>query len=356
MFGELIGAAAVAAITSLIICRVQMAAGPVDHADEDHKAHARPTPTSGGLGIALGFAASMAALVEFGVAVTLAQQVLSLVWLASAMALVFLLIGFIDDTRRLGPRFKFLLFTLLSFAAAITMGIVDELPLGHGQEWRLGMSLGLFGTALWVFTIVNCVNFMDGANGLAMGSVAIGLQALGTIAVLEDSASAAALCYCTAGAIAGFLVWNFPNGKIFAGDSGALFAGAVAGVASLIVLARSDLSPFVPPILFLPLLADALLTLAWRVMRRRKILVGHQEHLYQIAIRAGWSHARVSLTYWLAMTLCGVAGIWLSQRPDSPAAWVTLASLASICVLISLLVRRFAHARGLNEDQSQPAQ
>lgn len=347
MIWELIGGALVAGLVALIICRVQIAAGPLDTADEAHKSHASPTPTSGGIGIAIGYTAGLVTLIEFGARLGLERQVAALAWLASVIAFVFLLIGFVDDNRALGPRLKGLAFTLLSLGAAITMGVVDELPFGGGAEWRLGLTVGLFGTALWVFTLVNCVNFMDGANGLAMGSVTIGLLALAAIAFSNGSASAAAICFCAAGGIAGFLVWNFPNGKIFAGDSGALFAGAIAAIASLIVLGRTDVSPFVPPILFLPLIADALLTLAWRVAHKRKILVGHQEHFYQIAIRVGWSHAQVSLLYWAIMTVCGLIGFGLAQQRDSAMPWVALAVLAAGSIVVSILVRRFARARGL---------
>ena len=348
MLWELVGGAAVACALSLAVCRVLIAAGPVDLADEDHKSHTRPTPTSGGVGIAVGYTAALVALIQMEGELGLVRQVAALVWLASVFAFVFLLIGFVDDTRRLGPRLKFLSFALLSIGVAITMGVVDVLPLGEGAAWRLGLSLGLFGTALWVFTMVNGVNFMDGANGLAMGSMAIGLLGLGAIAFSGGANSAAAISFCAAGGIVGFLVWNFPNGRIFAGDSGALFAGAVAAIASLIILARTDVSPFVPPILFFPLLADALLTLAWRVVRKRSILVGHQEHLYQIAIRTGWSHAQISLTYWALMALCGVLGFSLARSGHGAWPWMALLALAVAAIAASVLVRRFAKAKGLN--------
>lgn len=347
MFWELVGGAAIAAFISLIVCRAQMTAGPIDLPDAERKTHRAPTPTSGGIGIGAGYAAALVALAQFGQAVALERQVSALVWLASAFAFGFLAIGFADDTRPLGPRTKFAMFTLLSLAGAVTMGVVDVLPLGGGAEWRIGLSVGLFGTALWIFTLVNCVNFMDGANGLAIGSMTIGLFALGAIAYDQDLASASAISFCCAGALIGFLVWNFPFGRIFAGDSGALFAGAVAALASLIVLARSDVSPFVPPILFMPLLADVLLTLAWRVRHRRKLLVGHQEHFYQIAIRSGWSHPRISLLYWAAMLVCGVLGFFLS-RTSGAEPWIGLATLGGLSIAVSVLVRRYARAHGMS--------
>lgn len=349
MFVELAGSAAIAGVASLIVCRVQMRTGLLDVPDEKRKAHAHPTPTSGGIGVAVGYALGLLALGQlFAEAAVLNRQGMALVSLASAISFAFLLIGFIDDTRPIGPRVKLMLFTLLSMGAAITMGIVDVLPINDTEVLKLGLSLGLFGTALWVFVLVNCVNFMDGANGLAMGSAAVGLLALSAIGYANGSHSVMAMTLCAAGAIIGFLFWNYPNGKIFAGDSGALFAGAVAAIASLILIARTDLSPFIPPILFMPLLADALMTLAWRVRHRRKLLVGHQEHLYQTAMRAGWSHARVAALYWSLMAVCGVLGYGLAVYGDASASWIALASLAGLSLAVSILVRKYARTHGMS--------
>lgn len=349
MIEELAGSAAIAALVSLVVCRIQMRAGPVDAADETHKAHTRPTPTSGGIGIALGYTAGLVAMAQlFTPTDLLNRQGEALISLASVFAFIFLLIGFIDDSRPIGPRFKFLMFALLSIGASITMGIVDALPIRDGETLKLGLSLGLFGTALWVFVLVNCVNFMDGANGLAMGSMAVGLIALGAIGSGNGSNTVLAMTLCTAAALIGFLVWNFPRGKIFAGDSGALFVGAIAAIASLILISRADLSPFIPPILFMPLIADALLTLAWRVRHRRKLLIGHQEHFYQVLMRAGWSHARVSMLYWALMAVCGVIGYALSRTEDVSAPWIALSAAAGLSLAVSIFVRKYARTHGMS--------
>ncbi len=347
MIPALLGGAAIAALISAAICRVQMSKGPLDAADEDHKTHVRATPTSGGIGIAVGYGAGLVAIGQIGSLAVLDRQAAALASLVSVFAFIFLLIGFVDDTVRIGPRFKLLLYTVLSISAAI-MWIVDTLPIGDGQVLRLGLSFGLFGTALWVFTLINSVNFMDGANGLSLGSMVFGLLALGAIGVVEGSAAAASLGFCTAGAVAGFLVWNYPKGSIFAGDSGALFTGAVAALTSLILIARHDLSPFIPPLLFFPLLADALLTLGWRVGRRKPVLVGHQEHAYQVAIRSGWSAAQVTLIYWALMAVCALLGFYLSRLGDSSAPWIVLAVVALLTLAGYVAIRRFALARGLD--------
>lgn len=347
---ELVLGACVALLVSSFACGAQIASGPLDAPNAPRKQHASPTPTSGGIGMAIGVAAGLMVLALFAREWrdVISSQGAALLSLAAAFAYAFMLVGFIDDERPLGPRLKFVLFAAASFGAALAVGVVEKLPLGWGVSAHLGFAIGLIGTAAWVFTMVNCVNFMDGANGLAMGSVAIGLVALATIAHMQGSPSGAAIGLCGAGALVGFLVWNFPGGRLFAGDSGALFAGALAALTSLLIIARTGLSPFVPPIVFFPLLADALLTLAWRWRRRRSLLDGHSEHIYQIALRAGWSHERVALSYWAAMAACGALAFAFVVIGDETA-WIALAALALIAAGAAALIRRQALRLGIAE-------
>jgi len=344
---DLIAGFAVAAIVSLIACRVLIALGPIDHPSLARHEHKDPTPTSGGLGIALGFAAGLilVALVPDGAWAQITFASLKRVFLALGFACIFLAIGFWDDARPLSASIKFAAFALLSLCASLAIGAVQSFPFGESTV-LMPTWAGVAGTTLWIFVMVNGVNFMDGANGLAMGSVAIGLLALAAISADQGSMAGIAVSLTTAGALCGFLYWNFPGGKLFAGDSGALFTGALAALASIVVIHRTGLSPLVPPILFFPLLADVLLTLAWRVYRRHSLLDGHSEHIYQILIRGGMSHAEIALTYWAAMAVCGGVGFLVARDPGV-APWVALPIMAFLAVVISAVVRRFADRRGV---------
>lgn len=350
MWIELGIAVAIAALVSALVCMILVRRGPLDHPDVARKAHTAPTPTSGGLGIAVGFVAAAVCLLCFPVwEATLVAQGIPLLASILLFALAFLLMGFIDDSTPINPRLKFLLFTLAALAAAWRIGTVTLLPLSEGNVLQLPLIVGLIGSALWIFTLVNSVNFMDGSNGLAMGSMAVGLAALGVISVQLGSPAGAAICFAAIGALLGFLVWNFPRGHLFAGDAGALFVGAVAALASLYIIRRTQLSPFVPPILFFPLLADALLTLLWRARRRRSLLDAHAEHLYQIAHRARWSHARVAVIYWIAMAICGGIGIAVASMSRSAVPPLALAALALVAIVIAQIVRTYAVKRRIAE-------
>lgn len=339
---------AIAFVVSLIVGRAMIWIGPIDAPNEERKQHSAPTPTSGGIGIGAGYGAAMVvlSLFSFEWRHQVMPEAVSMLWVAALFAYPLLFVGFIDDARRLSAKFKFVVYSVLAVAAAWLMGVVSEFQFG-GSTWQLPFAIALVGTALWVFTLLNVINFMDGANGMAMGSVAVGLIALAIIALKGAAIGGAAISLSCAGALAGFLVWNFPRGRLFAGDSGALFAGAIAAFACLIVIARAGMSPFVAPILFFPLLADALLTLLYRARRGRSLLTAHNEHLYQLAILSGWTHTRVSLTYWLAMAVCGAIGIFAGEDRSNVAPAVALAVLVVVAVLIDAAVRRRAKAAGI---------
>ena len=346
---DLISGASIAAVTSLVVCRALIASGPVDAPNAPRKAHRAPTPTSGGLAIAFGFSVGLAALAFFSHAVRedMSARGVGLLTFSVSFAYAFLIVGFIDDAHPLSARLKLVLFSVLGLGAAATVGVVTDIPIADGVTLRLPLWLGLIGTALWIFTMVNCVNFMDGANGLAMGATAIGMGALGFIASAGGSGAGAAIGFCVLGALIGFLFWNFPRGKLFAGDSGALFIGALAALSSVLAVHRIGLSPIVPVIVFFPLLSDALLTLAWRAIRRRSLFDGHSEHIYQIAIHGGMSHAEVASIYWAASIFCAAIG-YVAAKEGGAAPAIALASLSIAAVVVSTIVRRFAGRSGVS--------
>ncbi len=339
---------AVAFAASLIVCLAMIWIGPVDAPNEERKLHQSPTPTSGGIGIGAGFGAAMIVLSLFSIEWRheVSPEGIAMLWVSALFAYPLLLIGFVDDARRLSAEFKFAVYSILALAAAWLMGVVIEFRIGE-FALELPFFVGLIGTALWVFTFINVVNFMDGSNGMAMGSVTVGLVALSIVALEGNSIGGAAMALCCAGALAGFLVWNFPSGRLFAGDSGALFAGAISAFGCLIVIARTGMSPMIAPILFFPLLADALLTLFYRARRGRSLLVAHAEHLYQIAVYSGWGHARIALTYWSAMAVCGAIGWWASRDTTAIAPAASLAVLIGIAIVLDAIIRRRAEASGV---------
>ncbi len=377
---EFLLATLLAMAASAVLCPLVMAAGVWDNPDSVRKQQLAPTPTAGGLAAAAGFALALAAL-AFWPGARWADAVqgdtLLRAGLAVAASFVALLIGLLDDLRNLNARLKFAILTALALAVALFIARAESLPIGGAAVFEFGVIFGVIGSALWVFTLTNAVNFMDGANGLSMGSMAVGLLGMAALGAVHGVPHVVALSLCGAGGLIGLLVWNFPGGRVFAGDAGALFIGMLAAAAGLLLVQDGGVSPIIPPLLFFPILADVLLTLAYRVKRGRRVLEPHREHLYQIGLRAGLTHTRMALIYWMITAHCvalafvasfgpriAPPSLFAPQPGDVPvmqvallqaAGWVgalapliALAVLAVVSMHVSNRVRRFAEARGLD--------
>ena len=182
---------------------------------------------------------------------------------------------------------------------------------------------------------MNAYNFMDGINGIAGMAALIAAIFLGFISFSAGALFVVLCCYCMAFAVSGFLIYNFPGGRIFMGDTGSQFIGFV--FASLAVfgtsLDQAQLSIYVVPVLFFPFLFDVVMTLIYRALRRQNLTQAHREHLYQIGNKLGYSHVQVTLAYSFLFVLCGIAAINLQWA--SPAERLALIGglIALFCVM-----------------------
>jgi UDP-N-acetylmuramyl pentapeptide phosphotransferase/UDP-N-acetylglucosamine-1-phosphate transferase len=378
---ELAIATALATLASALLCPVVMAAGLWDNPDAARKQHRDPVPTAGGLAAAAGFALALALLTFWPQARwsdPLDADVLMRTGFGVAAAFAALLLGLVDDLADLNARLKFAIVAVLALLVALFVARADALPIGGAVTIAFPFVVAVLGSALWVFTLTNAVNFMDGANGLSLGSMAVGLAVMALLGALNGAPHVTALSLCGVGGIIGLLIWNFPNGRVFAGDAGALFVGMLAAVAGLLLVQDGGVTPIVPPLLFFPLLADVLLTLAHRARHGRPMLKAHREHLYQIGLRAGFTHRRIALTYWIVTAHCAAMALIASFGPriappslfaarprDVPAmevamiqaaGWVAalapiiaLAVLAAVAIHVSNRVRIYAAAQGWGE-------
>lgn len=249
--------------------------------------HAVPTPSSGGIGLAI---VALGVLVILGATGALPMPLV--IALVGGGALV-AIIGWIDDRRQLPARVRFTSHALAAVWAIWWIGGPDTLTVGVTT-----ISLGVWGALLAVLAIVafsNLYNFMDGIDGL-IGSHAVLVGAVLALFSFLAGAPAIAASYGTLAAAAlGFLVWNWHPAKIFIGDVGSVLLGfsfAVLAVASEQLRAVPALTWMT---LFMPVIVDAGFTTIRRALRGERWYEAHRTFSYQRAIACGHRHSTVVL-------------------------------------------------------------
>ncbi|MBM3821658.1 MAG: undecaprenyl/decaprenyl-phosphate alpha-N-acetylglucosaminyl 1-phosphate transferase [Verrucomicrobia bacterium] len=221
--------------------------------------------------------------------------------LAGALGMVWL--GCQDDLRELGPGPKFAGQCACALIAAVS-GFV--LPLSREWGWLNGVA-----TVFWVLAVTNAMNFMDNMNGLCGGISAIATFAFGVWFAQHGQYLVASLAFLFCGAIAGFLPWNFPQGRVFLGDTGSHLLGYLLSVLPLAGQGAAEENESVRPfptalwLLAVPLV-DMVWVVVWRTWHGRRFWVGDTNHLSHQLVRVGLSKSRAVLCLWLAAAACSV--------------------------------------------------
>ncbi|MBV9755421.1 MAG: undecaprenyl/decaprenyl-phosphate alpha-N-acetylglucosaminyl 1-phosphate transferase [Alphaproteobacteria bacterium] len=262
---------------------------------DGRKAHGRPVPKGGGVGIVVAFLAGTAALYadgEFGLADPTSRAVIAA---ASTIAVV----SFADDVFD-WPFFGKLAAQLLAGLVVIAAGLFVRV---YRMPYVGPVDLGWAGAALTLFWLVfatNAMNFIDGLNGLAAGVALIACGFLGAIAAVQGGWFAYFAALLLAAGLIGFLPFNFPRARIFMGDVGSQFCGfvlAILGVAAS-RFERVEMSFALVPMLLSGVLFDVAFTLVRRALAGEAITRPHRGHLYQVAQRAGMDAPAVALVHW----------------------------------------------------------
>lgn len=337
----------VSLITALLLVATQHLHGhlSMDSNAGVQRTHTIPTPRIGGVAIVGGL------VVGFVLANPAQQRLLGPLMLAGLPAFAF---GLLEDvTKCVSVRNRLL--------ATMASGLVGWFITGHsitdanmpGLDWILSFTLAsvLF-TAFAVGGVANAVNIIDGFHGLASGTVIIILTALGFMSSSLGDHDLAMVCLILAGSVAGFLLVNWPLGKIFLGDGGAYFSGfAIAWLAVLLLARHAEVSAWAP----LLVCGFPILEVMFSIYRRRKrnINPGHPDrlHLHSLVRRRFVSrilpkatnqirNAATGALMWIAALV--PAAIALQSPTDT---FMLIAGFLLCCILYSALYARLTQFR-----------
>lgn len=296
-------ALAVAFLTSLLLTLLVIRYQHLHaHVTADHdlggvqKFHATPVPRVGGVGIFLGVLAGLLAKAWVDDPDAAPNFVLL------ACALPAFGAGLVEDlTKRVGVRERLISAALSALIGGFFLGawltrlnvpVLDSLL--HPPTLSLGGGTiaisGFFSIAITAFAVAgvaNAFNIIDGYNGLAGVVAVISLLGLAYVANQVGDRLVLVGSLSLVGAIAGFLVWNYPNGLIFLGDGGAYCIGFLVAELSVLLVARNALvSPWFPLMLSFYPIFETLFTIFRRVIiGKRNPGLPDAAHLHQLIYR-----------------------------------------------------------------------
>ena len=336
-------------LLSLVVTRLMMRVNIADIPNA-RSSHKNPTPKSGGVAIAVAFLVGL-------LAVFLMQDKASDVFaisygrffLFAFLTSMIVVVALTDDIWEALPSSKLLaqLGAAIFFTAFIAR--IDFVFIPGVGEFDLGPA-GYGLTVLWIVFFMNAFNFMDGINGIAALAALLAGLFLAFISFIVGAYFVTLCSFCIAMAVPGFLVHNFPRGRIFMGDTGSQFIGFV--FASLAVFGTSldhgQLSIYVVPVLFLPFIFDVVVTLIYRSLRRQNIMKAHREHLYQVGTKLGFTHSHVTLVYGFLFLICGVGAVNL-QFASPSGRLIIIAGLLIIFMVLAAIVYSAGLRKGVVE-------
>ncbi len=248
----------------------------MDSAEGIQKIHGTPTPRIGGLAIAFGLVVSWILLP------TNLRSLLGPILVAAIPAFVS---GLVEDIGKRGVVSERLLATIASGAIA---WLLTGVSLRHVDVWGVDSLLmftpiSVIFTAVAVGGVANAINIIDGLNGLASGTILFCLSALGAISYLSGDQEMAKLCFILGGSTAGFMLVNYPLGKIFLGDGGAYLLGFLLGWLAVMVTVRNpSVSPWAPLLACGYPILEVLFSMARRSARTRRLDHPDRLHLHSL--------------------------------------------------------------------------
>jgi UDP-GlcNAc:undecaprenyl-phosphate GlcNAc-1-phosphate transferase len=295
------------------------------------KVHVIPTPRIGCIAIATGLVAG----IVVNCAVSGELCVWSLLLLCAAPGFAW---GLIEDFTARGVVMVRL--ALTAAAAALGFFLLDariaQIDLAGFDDALAFHAVSFAVTVFAVTGVAHSINIIDGLNGLAgviglLASIGLAIVAAAT----GDSLVFSAACVLAA-SIAGFLLVNYPRGRIFLGDGGAYLIGLLLAELSVLLVHRnSEVSPWFPLVLLAYPIWETLFSMYRRKVRGRSTGEADALHLH-------------SLVYWRVVRWRGFEA--------KPADYVTRNSLASLCLwIIPLLCLAIALAFWKNSAMLQLA-
>jgi len=308
-----------------IVKKIAAYVGALDIPDK-RKVHSVPMPRLGGLGIYAGF---LLGYLLFGHQSIQMNSIL-------IGSFIIIITGVIDDIKPIPAKYKF----LGQLAAALIIPFYGGIVLKDVSAFGFYINFGVFSYPLTVFFIVaaiNCVNLIDGLDGLAGGISAIYFLTIGVISMVLQNTNGldTVLTFIMLGSTLGFLKHNFNPASIFMGDSGSMFLGYMIAVIALLGYKNVTFTSFLVPIFLLAIpILDTAFAILRRLINHKPISMPDKNHLHHQFLKKNFSHRKTVLIIYIMDFLFAASSV-LYVLGDF---YVGLFIYAVIFVIVLLLI------------------
>ncbi len=349
-----VAAAALSFLLTPIARRVALRFEVVDRPDP-RRVNRVPIPRGGGLAVAAAFViVAVGVVIVDGTFVPTgrsggldATDIVALL-LGGALAAF---LGTLDDFLDLRARWQLLFqFVLAGFVVALGIGVdVLNNPFGPGVIRIEGVFEVAF-TVLWVLGMINSINFIDGLDGLSAGVSLIAATALGVISLTVgiDQPQVAVFCLAFAGALLGFLRWNFHPAAVFAGTSGVFFFGYTLALLSILGTAKVAVALLV---LGIPII-DTFWIIVRRLASGRSPFSPDRGHIHHRLLDLGLGHRQTVLAIYGICILLALLTFLLESNGQL---YAFLAIVLGFGLVLLVITRRTREEEGLTADSYDEA-
>ena len=237
------------------------------------------------------------------------------------------IIGALDDLFDLRARWQLLgqiLLALVATALGVTITLINN-PFGGAPIKLEPFAIGF--TVFWIVGMINSINWIDGLDGLSTGIALIATVTLGLLSLTTKVSQPliSVLCFALAGALLGFLRWNFHPAKIFSGTTGVQFVGYTLAVLSILGSAKVAVALLV---LGVPII-DTFWIIVGRLSQRRSPFTPDRSHIHHRLLDLGLSHRNTVLFIYAICIGLGVVSL-LVQEVTQAYAFISLFIVAGL--------------------------
>lgn len=324
----------VAAFTALLFPMIKWISyhvGALDYPNE-RKVHKKPMPVMGGLMIYLGFL--------FGYMLFAPQSTQMLAILIASFIVV--ITGILDVIKPLRAREKL----VGQVVAALIIVFYGKILLNDISFFGYYFDFGWLAypiTIVFIVAVMNCINLIDGLDGLADGISMIFFITIGVLAFIMHNLGSLeiTIAFIMIGACLGFLIFNFNPAKIFMGEIGSMFLGFMIAVVCLLGFKAVTLTSLVVPMLILAIpILDTLFAILRRIIHHKPIYEADRQHLHHQLLNKKFSQKTTVLIIYAVSILFSSASVFyvLKDRKIGAIIYIILVLLITWVVLATNIV------------------